>query len=179
MDLLQDLHKEHQNKPETSKLIFWITSLSNIIDDLDSLNKALFSKVMFKKPYTLSIQVTEELKAWSALVVIFSHVSYFLLNDSSFLYPFSNYGGVAVNLFFFLSAYGLALSYTKWQGNLKGYFAPCVPIHILGPLATVVPKQFEQIIAVRVAVADPINRPPFIRRQHQGIHLTSPVGLGT
>jgi len=38
MDLLQNLHKEHQKKPESSKLTFWIASLSNIIDDLDSLH---------------------------------------------------------------------------------------------------------------------------------------------
>ena len=39
MDLLQNLHRQHQKNPETSKLSDWIISLSNIIDDLDSLHK--------------------------------------------------------------------------------------------------------------------------------------------
>jgi peptidoglycan/LPS O-acetylase OafA/YrhL len=75
-----------------------------------------------KKNFLLDIPVTENLKAFSALVVIFSHVGYFLFSDHSIMAPFSNYGGVAVNLFFFLSAYGLSLSAEKWKGNLKGYF---------------------------------------------------------
>lgn len=70
----------------------------------------------------MSREATEQLKALGSLAVIFFHVSYFLLFNDSFLYPFSNYGGVAVNIFFFLSAIGLVLSYSKWQGNIKGYF---------------------------------------------------------
>lgn len=65
---------------------------------------------------------TNALKVFGAFAVIFAHVGYFIFTDHSLLAPFSNYGGVAVNIFFFLSAYGLALSFSKWEGNIKGYY---------------------------------------------------------
>jgi len=37
MNLLQDLYKQHQKMPATSKLVFWTSQLSDIIADLDTL----------------------------------------------------------------------------------------------------------------------------------------------
>ncbi|MFA6297049.1 MAG: acyltransferase [Candidatus Paceibacterota bacterium] len=62
------------------------------------------------------------LKVFAFLAVVFAHVGYFIFSDHSIFSPFSNYGGVAVNIFYFLSAYGLSLSIIKWKGNLKGYY---------------------------------------------------------
>lgn len=63
------------------------------------------------------------LKVFGFFAVIFSHIGYFLFSDHSFFYPFSNYGGVAVNIFYFLSAYGLSLSFIKWKGDIKGFYS--------------------------------------------------------
>lgn len=54
--------------------------------------------------------VTEELKGFAILAVVFSHIGYFLSSDHSFLFPLSILAGVGVNLFLFLSGYGLSLS---------------------------------------------------------------------
>ena len=56
---------------------------------------------------------TEELKGFAILAIIFSHIGYFLVSDHSFLYPFSILAGVGVNLFLFLSGFGLTLSALK------------------------------------------------------------------
>lgn len=37
MDLLQDLYKQHQKMPASSKLVYWTTKLSDIIEDLETL----------------------------------------------------------------------------------------------------------------------------------------------
>ena len=57
-----------------------------------------------------SPSVTQELKGLAILAVIFSHVGYFLVTDHRFLFPLSIMAGVGVNLFLFLSGYGLSVS---------------------------------------------------------------------
>lgn len=57
-----------------------------------------------------SYHLTQELKGVAILVVIFSHVGYFLVSDHRFLFPLSIMAGVGVNLFLFLSGYGLTIS---------------------------------------------------------------------
>lgn len=59
----------------------------------------------------LSKEVTSELKGFAIFTVIFSHIGYFLSSDPRFLYPFSILAGVGVNLFLFLSGFGLAFSH--------------------------------------------------------------------
>ena len=54
--------------------------------------------------------VTQELKGFAILAVVFSHVGYFLAADHRFLFPLSIMAGVGVNLFLFLSGYGLSVS---------------------------------------------------------------------
>jgi peptidoglycan/LPS O-acetylase OafA/YrhL len=58
-----------------------------------------------------------QLKGLAVLAVIACHVGYFIFGEQGFLSPFSNYGGVAVDLFFFLSAYGFAVSADNGNGN--------------------------------------------------------------
>jgi len=47
------------------------------------------------------------------LSIVFGHIGYFLLEDTTFLYPLSVMAGVGVNLFLFLSGFGLASSELK------------------------------------------------------------------
>lgn len=63
---------------------------------------------------------TTELKGVAILMVLFGHLGYFLASDSRFLWPLSVASGVGVNIFFFLSGYGLTASYhTKRQSVSK------------------------------------------------------------
>src|SRR3989338_9912847 len=62
---------------------------------------------------TMTTTQTNQLKGLAILMVIFSHVGYFLSTDTRFLYPLSVAGGVGVNLFLFLSGFGLTASSLK------------------------------------------------------------------
>lgn len=59
------------------------------------------------------IETTNELKGLAILLVIFGHIGYFLVDDHSFLFPLSTIAGVGVDLFLFLSGYGLVISALK------------------------------------------------------------------
>ncbi|MFZ2190249.1 MAG: acyltransferase [Candidatus Magasanikiibacteriota bacterium] len=59
------------------------------------------------------ISLTNELKGFSILAIVFSHIGYSLSVDTRFLFPLSVLAGVGVNLFLFLSGYGLAVSAMK------------------------------------------------------------------
>jgi peptidoglycan/LPS O-acetylase OafA/YrhL len=54
--------------------------------------------------------VTEELKGLAILTVVFGHLGYFVSADHRFLWPFSVASGVGVDIFLFLSGYGITLS---------------------------------------------------------------------
>ncbi len=54
--------------------------------------------------------LTNELKGFAILTIIFGHIGYFLAANHTFLYPLSILSGVGVNLFLFLSGFGLTLS---------------------------------------------------------------------
>ena len=54
-----------------------------------------------------SIETTTELKGLAILMIVLSHIGYFLVSDRQFLVPLSNYAGVGVDLFLILSGYGL------------------------------------------------------------------------
>ncbi len=71
----------------------------------------------------LSLEVTQELKGIATLMVVFSHIGYFLVSDSRFLFPLTVAAGVGVNLFLFLSGYGLTASSCKTKTSIwKSYF---------------------------------------------------------
>src|SRR3989339_1241391 len=57
-----------------------------------------------------SATVSQELKGLAILMILFGHIGYFLAEDHRFLFPLSISAGVGVNLFLFLSGYGLASS---------------------------------------------------------------------
>src|SRR3989339_2054802 len=57
-----------------------------------------------------SATVSQELKGLAILMILFGHIGYFLAEDHRFLFPLSVSAGVGVNLFLFLSGYGLTSS---------------------------------------------------------------------
>ncbi len=61
------------------------------------------------------VPVTQELKGLGMLAIVFAHISYMLVTDNSFLYPLSIAAGVGVDLFLFMSGYGLTVGMLKKQ----------------------------------------------------------------
>lgn len=59
---------------------------------------------------TLSIETTNELKGFAIIAILFAHIGYYLAADHRFLFPLSVLAGVGVDLFLFLSGFGLATS---------------------------------------------------------------------
>ncbi len=70
----------------------------------------------------LTTDVSNELKGLAVLTVIFSHLGYFLITDHRFLFPLSIMAGVGVNLFLFLSGFGLTASSIKNKFSLKDFY---------------------------------------------------------
>ncbi len=74
----------------------------------------LIALFIFIRPRTIKewfpVAITSELKGLAILMVVFSHIGYFLVTDTHFLWPLSIMAGVGVNLFLFLSGYGLTAS---------------------------------------------------------------------
>ena len=70
----------------------------------------------------LGPETTTELKGYSMLAIVFSHVGYFLSANSQFLFPLSIAGGVAVNFFFLLSGFGLTVSMLKKQVSALEFY---------------------------------------------------------
>ncbi|HET8710017.1 MAG TPA: acyltransferase family protein [Spongiibacteraceae bacterium] len=61
----------------------------------------------------LPLGATQELKGIATFAVVFGHIGYFLVDDTRFLFPLSVGAGVGVNIFLFLSGYGLTLGMMK------------------------------------------------------------------
>lgn len=59
------------------------------------------------------LSVSQELKGFAILTIVFAHVTYALVNDTRFLAPLSSMAGVGVNLFLILSGFGLVSSAIK------------------------------------------------------------------
>jgi peptidoglycan/LPS O-acetylase OafA/YrhL len=57
--------------------------------------------------------LTTELKGLAILMIVASHICYFLVSDHKFLWPLSTMAGIGVNLFLFLSGLGLAASQSR------------------------------------------------------------------
>ena len=61
------------------------------------------------------VPVTQELKGLGILAIVFAHISYMLVTDNTFLYPLSIAAGVGVDLFLFMSGFGLTVGMLKKQ----------------------------------------------------------------
>ena len=67
-------------------------------------------------------EATQELKGLAILAIIFSHIGYFLVPGGNFLFPLSIMAGVGVNLFLFLSGYGLTSSSIKNKFTARQFY---------------------------------------------------------
>jgi peptidoglycan/LPS O-acetylase OafA/YrhL len=84
---------------------------------------ALIASLRQKKDQELfPLALTQELKGLAILAVVFSHVGYFLSSDHRFLFPLSIMAGVGVNLFLFLSGYGLTISTLKKELSVGMFY---------------------------------------------------------
>jgi peptidoglycan/LPS O-acetylase OafA/YrhL len=70
----------------------------------------------------LSISITQELKGLAILGVIFCHIGYFLSTDHNFLFPLSIIAGISLNLFLFLSGFGLTMSALKKDTSIPKFY---------------------------------------------------------
>ncbi len=59
------------------------------------------------------VSVTQELKGLGILTVVFAHFAYMLVTNANFLFPLSIIAGVGVDLFLFMSGYGLTVGMLK------------------------------------------------------------------
>jgi peptidoglycan/LPS O-acetylase OafA/YrhL len=66
--------------------------------------------------------LTDELKGFAILTVIFGHIGYFLAYQNQFLFPLSILSGVGVNLFLILSGFGLTVSALKKPLSVKEFY---------------------------------------------------------
>jgi len=74
-----------------------------------------------------SLEVTTQLKGFSILAIVFSHIGYFLVDDQRFLFPLSIAAGVGVNIFLILSGYGLATSSIAKQLPILKFYKRRLP----------------------------------------------------
>lgn len=75
------------------------------------------------KKHFSSFAYTQELKGFAILTIVFAHIGYYLASDTRYLFPLSILAGVGVNLFFFLSGYGLSLSQLKKNERPLHFYA--------------------------------------------------------
>lgn len=61
----------------------------------------------------LTVEISQELKGLAILAIVFAHISYMLVSDHNFLYPLNRAAGVGVDIFLFMSGYGLTVSMMK------------------------------------------------------------------
>lgn len=82
--------------------------------------------LVFIKPRKIAewfpAEVTTELKGLAILLIVISHVGYFLVTDTRFLWPLSIAAGVGVDLFLFLSGFGLTASQLKNNLGVKDFY---------------------------------------------------------
>ena len=91
--------------------------LQTIIFAIPLLVTILVTAQKDNSPHEMNIDHTNQLKGLAIMMVIFSHIGYFLDAGNRFLYPLSVAGGVGVNIFLFLSGYGLTISELKYHHN--------------------------------------------------------------
>jgi peptidoglycan/LPS O-acetylase OafA/YrhL len=84
---------------------------------------AIILSLRKKKPDEFfPISTTNELKGLAILTVLFGHIGYFLISGNLFLFPLSTISGVGVDLFLFLSGYGLTFSAMKKSRTIGNFY---------------------------------------------------------
>lgn len=75
-----------------------------------------------RKAPSFAKDTTQELKGIAILAIILAHVGYLLATDSRFLFPLSVFAGVGVDLFLFLSGFGLTMSALMKPGSVVNFY---------------------------------------------------------
>lgn len=70
----------------------------------------------------ISKETSNELRGLAILGILFAHLAYGRFSGTEFLFPLAIWAGPAVNLFFFLSGYGLAASAIAHGRTLKDFY---------------------------------------------------------
>ncbi|MCX6785277.1 MAG: acyltransferase family protein [Candidatus Komeilibacteria bacterium] len=68
------------------------------------------------------LALTQELKGLAILGIVFAHLGYFLAADHRFLFPLSIFAGIGVDLFLFLSGYGITASTLKKRPSIIKFY---------------------------------------------------------
>lgn len=126
--------------------------------------------ITFKKrgAFNFDSNLTEELKGFSMLMIVFSHIGYFLVSDNRFLYPLSVGAGVGVNLFLLLSGYGLTVSALKKPLPIKTFYLKRL-LKLLIPLWIVL----ISLVAIDFLFFDKTYSIGYLIRSFLGVFLTS------
>lgn len=70
----------------------------------------------------LPLQTTQELKGVAILAILLGHIGYSLFPTQGFLFPLSVFSGMGVDLFLFLSGFGVTVSQIKTPLSLKDFY---------------------------------------------------------
>ena len=125
--LLLGLIEQHQySQPRTGSAISMIElsfgslglANTNLIIIVVLLGALLVSLRKTQHTDLLPVSVSQELKGLAILGIVLAHISYMLVTDNHYLFPLSMAAGVGVDIFLFMSGFGLTL------GLLKKYMSP-------------------------------------------------------
>lgn len=108
--------------PPLQTIFFLAIFLALLVISIKNINRASF----------FDHNLTDGIKGFAILAVVFSHIGFFLSKDNQFLFPVSVSAGVAVNLFLFISGFGLTSSAISnpmtplkfYKKRLKRIFVP-------------------------------------------------------
>ena len=108
------------------------------------------------------VSVTTEMKGLAILMIILGHIGYFLASDTRFLFPFSVAMGVGVDLFLFLSGFGLAVSalkkkMTPHQFYVRRFSRLYLPLWIMMPVFIpldifILQRQYDVATVMQIAL---------------------------
>lgn len=102
------------------------------------------------KTKVFPVSLTQEMKGLAMILIVLSHIGYFLFSNHQFLYPWSIMAGVGVDLFLFLSGFGLVMASQKkdlsvWQFYKKRLLRLFVPLWIILAVLLVADKSILNI----------------------------------
>lgn len=125
---------------QTQNLIFFIL-----------LSLAVILTFRAKKDKTImSVETTTELKGLAIMVIVLAHIAFGLVSDNRFLQPLSYLAGPGVDLFFFLSGFGLTCSALRkklpvLKFYLKRLSKVIIPVWIFLVIILILDKLFLNI----------------------------------
>ncbi len=93
----------------------WIFSLLLVLALLLTLRRR-------KDMQLFPLSTTQELKGLAIILIIFAHIGYGLVADTQFLWPLTNLAGLGVNIFLFVSGYGLTSSNIRKPLGIKDFY---------------------------------------------------------